>query len=109
MGATLVAELINSNLVDAADVARVTDASPRSVVRWQAGDVEPRRDTEERLLELQAVLDLASSVFRPEVARRWLRSPVPQLDYRKPLDLIASGQWRTVVNALVAFQEGVTA
>lgn len=109
MGATLVAELIDSDLVDAADLARVTDSSPRSVVRWQAGNVEPRRDTEERLLELQAVLELAGSVFRAEVARRWLRSPVPQLDYRKPLDLIASGEWRAVVNALVAFQEGVTA
>jgi hypothetical protein len=38
-----------------------------------------------------------------------LRSPVPDLDYEKPLDLVADGRWRTVVDTLLAFAEGVTA
>lgn len=106
---TLVEELLSGDLIDSADVAHVAAASPRSVVRWQIGEVHPRRETEDRLLELKAVLDLAGQVFRPEVARRWLRGPVPALDYDKPLDLITKGEWRRVVDVLMAFAEGVTA
>ena len=105
----VVEEVFVGDLVDAADVARVAGASPRSVVRWRAGDVSPRRETEDRLLELNAVLDLARRVFRDDVARKWLRSPIPALDYEKPLDLLARGDWRRVVNTLLAIAEGVTA
>lgn len=102
-------ELFVGDLVDAIDVARVAGTSPRSVIRWRAGDVSPRRETEDRLLELKAVLDLARRVFRDDVARRWLRSPVPDLDYEKPLELVAAGDWRRVVTSLLATAEGVTA
>ena len=102
-------EVFLGDLVDAIDVARVAGTSPRSVIRWRAGDANPRRETEERLLELKAVLDLARRVFRDDVARQWLRSPVPDLDYEKPLELVASGDWRKVVNSLLATAEGVTA
>jgi uncharacterized protein (DUF2384 family) len=72
-------------------------------------EIAPRRQTEERLLELKAVLDLATRLFRPDVARVWMRSPVPALDYAKPLDLVRAGQWRRVVDELLALSEGVTA
>jgi hypothetical protein len=38
-----------------------------------------------------------------------MRSPVPALDYAKPLDLVRAGQWRRVVDELLALSEGVTA
>ena len=102
-------ELFRGDIVDAVDVARVAGTSARSVVRWRMGEVSPRRGTEERLLELKAVLDLARRVFRDDIARQWLRSPVPDLDYAKPLELVAAGQWRSVVDTLLAIAEGVTA
>lgn len=106
---TVLAEILDTDLVDAVDVARVAHATPRSVGRWRRADVSPRRDSEERLLELKAVLDLAQRYLREDGARRWLRTPVPDLDYEKPLDLIADGEWRRVVDTLLAFAEGVTA
>ncbi|MFZ5851979.1 MAG: antitoxin Xre/MbcA/ParS toxin-binding domain-containing protein [Actinomycetota bacterium] len=84
-------------------------AASGSDSRWQHHDVSPRRETEERLLELKTVLDLARRVFSDEAARQWLHSPVPALDYEKPLDLVATGRWRDVVNVLLAFAEVVTA
>ncbi len=102
-------EVLAGEIVDANDVARVLGATPRSVARWQAAEVTPRRESQERLLELKAVLDLARRVFRPEVARLWLRSPNPELSYEKPLDLIARGDYRQVIGALLATAEGVTA
>ena len=106
---TVVSDILSSEIVDTGDVARVAHSSVRSVIRWQSPEVAPRRETEERLLELKAVLDLARRALGDESARRWLRSPVPALDYEKPLELVADGHWRDVVDVLLAFAEGVTA
>ena len=66
--------LLEAEILDGVDVARVLGTSPRSVTRWQASRSTPRRDTEERLLELKAVVDL--------LRRLWLRSPNPDLGPR---------------------------
>ena len=68
----------------------------------------PRREAEERLLELRAVVDLARTVMRDDAARFWMRSPNPDLGYEKPLDLVALGQYQRVVDLLLALAEGVT-
>lgn len=105
----LIDDVIGTNLVDTVDIAHVLSTSPRSVTRWQQGEANPRRESIDRLLELKAVLDLASKIMRPESARLWLRSPVPDLDYNRPLDLIESGQFRKVITSLTALAEGLTA
>jgi len=96
-----------SGLVDTADVARVLNTSQRSVQRWTARDAAPRKESEERLLELGAVLDLASEVLRDEGARLWLRTPVADLGWRKPLDVISEGGFREVIDALLALSHGI--
>ena len=50
-----------------------------------------RREAENRLLELKAVVDQLRSVLCDEPARLWLRCPNPDLDWRKPLELITVG------------------
>lgn len=69
--------------------------------------VEPRRASEERLLELKAVVDLLRRVMRDDAARLWLRSPNPDLSYEKPLDLIGTGEYQRVIDLLLALAEGV--
>ena len=107
--ATLLEEIYEGDIVDAADVARVSGTHPRSVLRWQTDGSIPRRETEERVLELKAVVDLLRRVIHGDAARLWLRAPNPELGYEKPLDLIAEGQYQRVVNLLLALAEGVTA
>jgi uncharacterized protein (DUF2384 family) len=105
---TMLDEMMAGRMVDAADVARVLGTTPRSVSRWASG-TEPRRDAEERLLELKAVLDLLRTTLRDEPARLWLRSPNPDLDYDKPIDLLERGEYRRVIGAVMALAEGITA
>jgi len=105
----VLAELIDTHVVDAGDVAQITGATSRSVSRWTASKATPRRDAEDRLLELKAVVDLLRAVLRDEPARLWLRSPSPDLDWRKPLELIAEGEYRRVVASILAIAEAVTA
>lgn len=106
--AVLVDDLLVGDIVDQADVARVTGTTPRSVARWLDG-AAPRRPAEERLLELKAVVDLLRRVLRDDGARLWIRSPSPDLGYHKPLDLIADGEYRRVIGVILAIAEGVTA
>lgn len=105
---TLVDELLDGEVVDSPDVARVVGTTARSVARWSEG-ARPRRANEERLLELKAVVDLLRQVLRDEPARLWIRSPNPGLAYEKPLDLVQRGEFRRVIGEVLAMAEGVTA
>lgn len=107
--AGLLDRLLEGEVIDTGDVARVVGSTARSVARWQTADSAPRRTSEERLLELTAVVDLLRSVLRDEPARLWLRSPNPELDWEKPLELVARGEYRRVIGAILAMAEGVTA
>lgn len=102
-------QLMDSQIVDASDVARITGTTTRSVGRWTASKTAPRRDAEDRLLELKAVADVLRTVLRDEPARLWLRSPNPSLEWQKPLEVIAGGGYRRVIGTLLALAEGVTA
>ena len=106
---SLLDHLGDGDVVDTADLARVSDTNPRSVTRWKAQAAVPRREAEERLLELRAVVDLVRKVMRDDAARLWMRSPNPDLGYDKPLDLVANGRYQMVIDLLLAIAEGVTA
>lgn len=105
---SLLEHLAEGDVVDTTDLARVSDTNPRSVARWRSEEATPRREAEERLLELRAVVDLARKVMRDEAARFWMRSPNPDLGYEKPLELVAEGQYQRVIDLLLALAEGVT-
>ena len=105
---SLLDHLAEGDVLDTADLARVSDTNPRSVARWKAQETAPRREAEERLLELRAVVDLARKVMSDEAARFWMRSPNPDLGYEKPLDLIAERQYQRVIDLLLALAEGAT-
>lgn len=107
--ASVVGHLLEGRLLDPPDVARVVGASPRSVARWRRSQTAPRRAYEERLLELKAVADLLRRTLREEPGRLWLRSPNPDMEYEKPLDLLERGEYRRVIAAVLAMAEGVTA
>jgi putative toxin-antitoxin system antitoxin component (TIGR02293 family) len=107
--AVLLDRLYETEVIDTTDVARVSGTHVRSVNRWHASRGEPRRESEERILELKAVVDLTRRVMSDHAARLWLRAPNPDLGYEKPLDLVGTGHYQRVVNLLLALAEGVTA
>ncbi|MDE0196002.1 MAG: DUF2384 domain-containing protein [bacterium] len=82
------------------DLAQVTRTSKRDVVRWRYRGATVRRDVEERLLELRAVVDLARKAMPDREARAWLRSPQPELEGNRPLDAISEGKAFAVIDLL---------
>jgi hypothetical protein len=105
--AALLDQLHEGGIVDTADVARVSGSPPRRVARWQSPEGAPRRDSEERLLELQAVVELLRRVARADAARLWCEPRTPAC--AKPPDLIGAGHDERVTDLLLAMAEGVTA
>jgi transcriptional regulator with XRE-family HTH domain len=89
------------------DIARVVGSSPRSISRWARGDADPRSRSRDRLLETAAVVNELSSVVASDAAHVWLFTPNRFLDFDRPIDLIAEGQYRRVLAAIEALADGV--
>ncbi len=71
--------------------------------------VDPRREAEDRLLEHDAVVDLAHRAMSDDAVRLWLRNPNSELGHETPLDLVDHGRYQDVIDLLLAVAEGVTA
>jgi putative toxin-antitoxin system antitoxin component (TIGR02293 family) len=93
--------------LDQGDVAQIVGTNPRTVARWLAEQSEPRTEARRRLLEVLAVLEQLSGVLQPQAAHDWLFSPNPTLEHRKPVDLLAEGEFRPVLGLIDALAEGV--
>src|SRR5437660_1702921 len=83
-----------------ADVAQLVGTNPRTVARWLAEESEPRTDARRRLLEVLAVLEYLSGVLQPQAAHDWLFSPNLALGQRKPVELLAEGDFRRVLGLI---------
>src|SRR5437773_1171542 len=88
------------------EVAVILGTSPRTIIRWATGDAMPRGPSRERLLELASVTRQLAKVMQPDAATAWLYEPNPLLDHERPVDLLARGEYREVLNAIEAIAEG---
>lgn len=95
--------------IDATGVARILAKDPKTVLRWLREDTVPRWDTREQLLALDVVLERLAAVIQPAAAEEWLFTPIPALDYARPVDLVRSGEYRRVLALIDGLGEGVFA
>jgi uncharacterized protein (DUF2384 family) len=95
----------NLGLTDG-EVGSIVDASGRSVTRWAAGEVVPRRLNKQRLLEFAYVAEALTAVLPRDHANVWLLTPHRRLDHEKPADLIQQGRYREVLNLIEATAAG---
>ena len=65
-----------------------------TVSAWLRRERAPRGRRAERLVELSAIADRLAAVLGAERVPVWLNKPVPALEHRKPLDVIAAGGYR---------------
>ena len=105
---SLLDHVCDGGVLKIGDLAQVTRTTRRNVVRWRYRSSTVRRDVEDRLLELRAVVDLARRAMPDREARTWLRSPQPDLDGQRPLDLVSEGMAYLVIDVLAAILEAAT-
>ena len=93
--------------IDTAGVARIIDRDPKTVARWLRYESEPRWEVRELLLTLGVVLERLSTVIERGATEEWLFTPVPLLDYERPVDMLRRGEYRPVLGVVDAIGEGV--
>lgn len=83
------------------------DKDPKTVSRWLRHETEPRWEARELLLTLGVVLERLAQVVERGAAEDWLFTPVPMLDYERPVDRLRRGDYRSVIGVVDAIGEGV--
>jgi hypothetical protein len=85
------------------DLAAELDA----VRGWLDGRAAPTRPQADRLVELAVIVQRLARTMRPDAIPGWLNAPVPVLDGRRPLELIAGGDYERVARVVSSFESPV--
>ncbi len=89
------------------DLAAVTGADLDAVRAWLDGRAAPTRPQADRLVELAVIVQRLARTMRPDAIPGWLDTPVPVLDGRRPLELIAGGDYERVARVVSSFESPV--
>jgi transcriptional regulator with XRE-family HTH domain len=89
-----------------AQIADALGVDRAQVARWRAGRTAPSAEVADRLVGLDAVIELLATHLEPESIAKWLRGVNAHLDNRRPLDLLRQGNLSTVIAAIEAMKSG---
>jgi uncharacterized protein (DUF2384 family) len=89
------------------DIAPATGSGISTVSAWLRRERAPRGRRAERLVELSAIVERLAAALGAERVPVWLNKPVPALEHRKPIDVLADGGYETV-SRLIAELESPT-
>jgi transcriptional regulator with XRE-family HTH domain len=87
-------------------IAELLDTTPETVSRWVNGKVDPKRESLQRLLELEFFISELSEFYAPDEAHLWLLSPHKLLDGASPADRIKEGRTDEVFALLDQLRSG---
>lgn len=91
------------------EIAELVRADESTLHRWRAGTTEPSPVFLDRLDSLGELLEELDRTFRdPDDARDWLSRKVPELDGRRPEDLLSEGRMERVIASLLALNLGTS-
>lgn len=90
----------------AAHLAAATGGDESSARRWLRGLRAPTGERALRAVELTALVERLTHVMEATYVPVWLVKPIERLDDRRPVDVIRSGDYRSV-SRLVASLESM--
>ena len=84
-----------------------------SNVEWVDAWEEPSAELPQPVLsqvhELNELVDVLGSSMQPAEAATWMKTPIPALENKTPLEVAATGHTRKIITALRRHQEGIPA
>lgn len=86
-------------------IARGTGATPSTVRGWLGHGSEPHGVRAERVAELAAITERLERLMPRECVSVWLSKPIEALNFRKPLDLLAEGEYRRVGKIVASIED----
>ncbi|HUF51912.1 MAG TPA: hypothetical protein VMN60_13900 [Longimicrobiales bacterium] len=89
-----------------AQVADALGVDRAQVKRWREGETEPGPGNAERVVGLDAAVELLSGYLSPSSIPKWLMGVNAHLGDRRPVDLIRQGNLSEVIAAIEALKSG---
>ncbi len=101
-----IVEDLRETALTAAEVATIAGVKERQVQHWVAGTHRPLGTKRDRLLELAYIIDRLRDVYRPEGIDIWIHARNRDLSGQRPIDLLAQGDFATVLAAVERLETG---
>jgi hypothetical protein len=101
-----IVEGVRDGGLSTADMARIINVADRQVRNWMAGTNTPSGRNRDRLLELQYVTDQLREIYTSEGSEIWLHGRKRSLTGRRPVDLLADGEFEPVLEAIERLRAG---
>jgi hypothetical protein len=92
-----------------AKVAEALGVNRAQVKRWREGGTEPGPGNAERVIGLDAAVELLSGYLEPTSVAKWLMGHNAHLGDRRPVDLLREGNLSGVIAAIEALKSGAYA
>jgi hypothetical protein len=92
-----------------AKVAEALGVNRAQVKRWREGQTEPGPGNAERVIGLDAAVELLSGYLEPTSVAKWLMGHNAHLSDRRPVDLLREGNLSGVIAAIEALKSGAYA
>jgi hypothetical protein len=86
-------------------LARATGANVRTAERWRTGQ-RPQARYRDRIGELGAVLEILGRGMSDAAKRAWLEAPNALLDWARPVERLADGEFDAVRAAAESYLVG---
>lgn len=91
-----------------AEIARLLGVDRSTVGRWRRGQpMSPEHH--ERVVGLDAVVELLTAMLEPESISKWLKGFNAHLGNRRPIDILRAGRTSEVIAAIEAEKSGAFA
>jgi hypothetical protein len=87
-------------------ISQATGANVRTVERWRAGSGPRRHVYRMRLDDLTATLEVLGDSMTARGRQAWLTARSAHLGWRRPIDLLAAGEFEQVRGAALAYAAG---
>jgi uncharacterized protein (DUF2384 family) len=101
-----VVEDVRDGGLTVAEMAGLIGVAERQVRNWSSGDHTPSGRNRDRLLHLHYVARLLRDVYTREGAEIWLHGRKRSLGGRRPVDLLAEGEYDEVLAAIERLHAG---
>ncbi len=88
-------------------LARFLNTTTRTVMRWKKEEVKPSIPHRESLEKIAYIDRKLRQVLKPKAIERWLHAYNDSLGGKRPLDLLARGQYDKLLSAISQLEEGV--
>lgn len=89
-------------------LAAAIGADESTLHRWRSGESEPRSIFRTRMDALHEFQQELLDAVPARAAREWLRTPVPALSGRRPLDLLEEGRIEPLTRLLMRINLGTS-